>query len=300
MGRLTAGTALMLTLPPLFWAGNAVVGRALVGVVPPLAFSWGRWVLALAILLPFAWRPIVAQREAVRAHWRDIAWMGVLGVGCYNTFQYLALQTSPVLNVTLIAASSPVFALVVGRLFFGAPVAAMQWAGAALSIGGVAWVLVRGMPANLATFSFAAGDLIMLAANLTWTWYTWLLRTRRPQQISFRPFLALQMAAGSAMITPFFAMEAAGLLDTGQHVAWGPWTVAAFFYVALLPSIAAYWCWDRGVARVGAVLPVYFANLTPVFAGVLAAVLLGESPHSYHLVGLVLILGGIHLASRKS
>lgn len=293
-GAVSAGTVALLSLPPLFWAGNAVVARALVGVVPPLAFSWGRWVLALAILLPFAWRQLVAERTALRAHWRTIAWMGVLGVGCYNTFQYLALQTTTVLNVTLIAASSPVFALVIGRLFFQAPVGALQWAGAAVSVAGVVWVLARGALSNLASFAFAPGDLIMLAANVTWTWYTWLLRTRRPN-LSFRPFLALQMIAGTAMITPFFAVEALG---TDQRIAWNAWTLAAFVYVALLPSIAAYWCWDRGVARVGAVLPVYFANLTPVFAGVLATVLLGEAPHAYHLVGLLLIVGGIHLASR--
>jgi drug/metabolite transporter (DMT)-like permease len=303
---LTAATALLLVLPPLFWAGNAVVARALVGLVPPLALSWGRWALALAILLPFAWRGLVAERALVRAHWRDIAWMGVLGVGCYNTFQYLALQTSTVLNVTLISASSPVFALVIGRLFFRAPVGALQWGGAAVSLTGVAWVLARGEAANLASFAFTPGDLIMLVANLTWTLYTWLLRVRRPQ-LSFRPFLALQMVAGTAVITPFFALEAAGALGAGAagapgaapSIAWSAATIAAFAYVALLPSIAAYWCWDRGVARVGAVLPVYFANLTPVFAGVLATLLLGEAPHVFHGIGLVLIVGGIHLASRQ-
>lgn len=294
MQRLDAGTAALLALPPLFWAGNAVVARALVGVVPPIALSWGRWALALALLLPFAWRALVAERATLVANWRAIAWMGVLGVGCYNTFQYIALQTSSVLNVTLVAASTPVFALVVGRLFFQAPVAPLQWAGAAVSLGGVAWVLVRGDVGNLATFAFTPGDLVMLAANLTWTLYTWLLRTRRPG-LTFAPFLAAQMLAGCAAITPFLLVEAA---LTEATVAWGPASIAAFLYVALLPSLVAYACWDRGVARVGAVLPVYFANLTPVFAGVLSTVLLGESPHAYHFVGLLLIVGGIHLASR--
>jgi drug/metabolite transporter (DMT)-like permease len=69
--------------------------------------------------------------------------------------------------------------------------------------------------------------------------------------------------------------------------------------MAIFPSIVAYYCWDRGVARVGAVLPVYFANLTPVFAAVLSTLVLGEAPRPYHAVGLVLIVAGIHLASRS-
>lgn len=295
MQRIDPRTALLLTLPPLLWAGNAVFARMLVGEVPPLALSLARWVIALAIFAPFAWRALRTHAPVLRARWKDVALIGVLGVGCYNSFQYLAVQTSTAVNVTLIAASTPVFVLATGALFFGEATRRAQWIGAGVSLAGVAVVLARGDPANLLALAFVAGDLIMLAANLAWTLYTWLLRKRRPE-LPFAPFLAAQMAFGVVAIAPFAVAESA-LGAAAIH--WSPTVIAVMLYVALLPSIVAYYVWDYGVARVGAVVPVYFANLTPVFAGMLSALVLGELPSAYHLAGLLLIVAGIHLAGRR-
>jgi drug/metabolite transporter (DMT)-like permease len=290
---LSFRTALLLTVPPLCWAANAVIGRAVVGEFPPLALSLLRWVLALLILAPFVGRELIARRKLIRSHWQVLLATGALGVGAYNSFQYLALQTSPALNVTLIASSAPVFVLVAGALFFGERIRGPQALGAAVSIFGVLVVLVRGEWARLAELRIVAGDLWMLAAAASWAVYTWLLRTRRPS-LDLAPFLAAQIAVGSAMIAPLAGLEALG----GARIAWSAATVAALLFVAVFPSLVAYWCWDRGVARAGAVLPVYFANLTPVFAALLGGVTLDEVPRLYHAVGLVLIVIGIHLAAR--
>ncbi|MFN9478891.1 MAG: DMT family transporter [Betaproteobacteria bacterium] len=294
MTPLDSRTAALLVLPPLLWAGNAVAGRLLVGEASPLAVSALRWALALLLFAPFAWTALRTHWSALRAQWRTVAALGVLGVGCYNSFQYVALQTSTAVNTTLIAASTPVFVLASGALFFGERVRPAQWLGAACSIGGVLAVLARGEPGNLLRLSFVAGDLVMLAANATWTAYTWLLRKRRPQ-LPFAPFLTAQMVVGLAAILPFTALEAG--LGYGQVQPTA--TVAVvLLYMAIFPSIVAYYAWDRGIARVGAVIPVYFANLTPVFAALLSTLLLGEAPHAYHFAGLGLIVLGIHLASR--
>jgi drug/metabolite transporter (DMT)-like permease len=119
LGLIDRRIALLLTLPPLFWAGNAVVARALVGEFPPVALSILRWMLAFALLLPFAWRGLVAARPVLRAEWKRVAILGVIGVGGYNTLQYLAVQTSTAVSVTLIGSSTPIFMLAAGTLFFG-------------------------------------------------------------------------------------------------------------------------------------------------------------------------------------
>jgi len=289
-------TSLLLTLPPLFWAGNAVFARLLVGEVPPLALSLLRWVIALAMLLPFAWSALREHADALLAEWKAIALLGVLGIGGYNTFQYLAVQTSTALNVTLIASSTPVFILAVGALFFSERTRAAQWLGAGLSVLGVLVVLTRGDPANLLRLAFVPGDLMMLAANLTWTLYTWLLRKHRPD-LPFAPLLVMQMMFGLLAIAPLAAAES---LLGAAPIHWSATVVVVLLYIALLPSIVAYYCWDQGIKRVGAVIPVYFANLTPLFAAALSTLLLGEAPHLYHAVALAMIVGGIHLAMRSA
>ena len=294
--RLGPSTAALLALPPLFWAGNAVVARMLVGDVPPVALSLARWMIALALLLPFAWRSTMRHRAAFVRHWRILLAIGPLGVGAYNTLQYIALQTSTPMATSLIASSSPVFILALGALVFGERTRSAQWLGAALSVGGVLLVMARGDPANLAQLAFVPGDLIMLVANLTWTLYTWLLRRHRPD-LPFAPLLLVQVAIGVVAIAPFAALEAS---LSPARIQWSGGAAAAMLYMAVFPSLAAYWCWDLGIRRVGAVIPVYFANLTPVFAAVLSIWLLDDAPRIYHVAALALIIGGIHLASRPA
>lgn len=294
--RLDASTAALLTLPPLFWAGNAVVARMIVGDVPPVALSLARWVIALALLAPFALPAVLRHRAAFFRHWRILLAIGPLGVGAYNTLQYIALQTTTPLATSLIASSSPVFILALGALAFGERTRPAQWAGAALSVAGVVLVMARGAPAHLAQLAFVPGDLIMLVANLTWTLYTWLLRRHRPD-LPFAPLLLVQMAIGVAAIAPFAALEAA---LSPARIEWGGGVAAAMLYMAVFPSLLAYACWDLGIRRVGAVIPVYFANLTPVFAAVLSMWLLDDAPRLYHVAALALIIGGIHLASRPA
>ena len=294
--RLTPSTAALLVLPPLFWAGNAVVGRALVGHFPPLALSFWRWAFAFALLAPFAARAIREHRATLRAHWRVIVAVSFLGVGCYNSLQYLALQTSTAVNATLIGASSPVASLLVGALFFGGRVDGRQSVGAALSMAGVLVVVVRGEPSNLLQLNLAAGDLIMLVATVLWSFYTWLLRGHRPP-LPITPFLTVQIGLGALMILPLYLIEYAVLQRVPEATAAN---LAALVYVVLLPSIVAYYCWDRGVARAGAVLPMYFVNLTPVFAALLASFFLAEPIGGHHYAGGALILAGIHLANRRA
>ncbi len=245
---LPLSTIVLLLLPPLFWAGNAVVGRALVGHFPPLALSFARWALALALLAPFVIGAVRKNWSAIRAHLPLLALTAFLGVGCYNSLQYVALQTSTAVNATLIGASGPIMTLLVGAAWFNSPVRHRQGAGAALSALGVLWVIARGEPVNLLRLHFATGDMIMLVATFTWSIYTWLLRTRRPP-LPLSAFLFVQIALGAAMILPFALAEYA---LTGATAAPTAGNAAALLYVALLPSLVAYYCWDRGVARAGA------------------------------------------------
>ena len=293
---LTASTTALLIAPPLFWAGNAVLARALVGEFPPLALSFWRWTLAFALIAPFAAASVWRHRAVIRAHWPLLVWTSLLGVGCYNSLQYLALQTSTAVSTTLIGASGPIITLLAGAAFFSSPVVRRQWIGAAVSLLGVLWVIARGEPRNLLQLQFAAGDLIMLAATLAWSIYTWLLRTQRPP-LPLTVFLTVQIALGALMILPFYLTE---WMITQNIPAASLTNLGALIYVVLLPSLAAYYCWDRGVARVGAVLPMYFVNLTPVFAACLSWALLDDPIGIYHLAGGALILAGIYLAAEKS
>ncbi len=300
---LTPRLALLLTLPPLLWAGNAVVGRMAVGAVPPLALNFTRWLLAFVLLWPLG-RHALADRAAIAARWPHLALLGLLGMGSYNALQYLALHTSTPLNVTLIAASSPVWMLGFGALLHGVHPTRRELLGAGLSLVGVLLVVARGEPARLAELQFVPGDLLMLLAIVTWALYSWLL-ARPPAHLQgdARPdwdwagFLLVQTAFG--LVWSGAAAGAEAVLAADAHWHWSPWVPAILLYVAIGPSLVAYRCWGLGVSTVGPAIAAFFGNLTPVFAAILSAALLGEAPRWYHGVAFALIVGGIWLSARR-
>ncbi|MBV5292092.1 MAG: DMT family transporter [Curvibacter lanceolatus] len=296
--RLSPSTIALLTLPPLLWAGNAVVGRLVHELVPPMTLNLLRWVIAFALLLPLAGRTL-RRDSPLWAHWRRYSLLGLLGVGCYNALQYLALQTSTPINATLVGSSMPVWMLSVGALFFGVPVARQQLLGALLSIVGVVLVLSRGEWAQLMAFKLVAGDLFMLLATIAWSFYSWLLvRTAEPPGLrqDWSGFLIAQMVFGLGWSGLFAGGE---WLLTPAHISWGWPLLAALAFIALGPALLAYRCWGSGVQQAGPGVAGFFINLTPLFAALMSTLFLGEHPHLYHAVAFGFIVGGIVVSARR-
>jgi drug/metabolite transporter (DMT)-like permease len=295
---LSARTLVLLTLPPLLWAGNAIVGRLMVGQVPPLALNALRWTLAALLLAPLAWQ-VWRDAAAMRRAWFYLLAIGTLGVGAFNALQYLALETSTPLNVTLINASMPLWMLVVGALVFGERPTRRQMAGAALAVLGVAVVVTRGAWTRIADVRFVAGDGYMLLAVAGWAVYSWLLvrppaSMRAPQrpQWDWAAFLFVQSLFGLVSAGGAALAEAATM--THPPIAWSsPAVLAALTFVAIGPSIVAYRCWGLGIAAAGPALASIFVNLSPLFAALGSAWLLGEWPQPHHALAFVLIVAGI-------
>jgi drug/metabolite transporter (DMT)-like permease len=289
----------------LLWAGNAVVGRLMVGQVPPLRLNALRWVIALLLMLPLGWRALATAeaRAAPRRDWRHLALLGLLGMGAYNALQYLGLTTSTPLNITLIAASLPIWTLLIGAAFYSQRPTARGVAGALLSLVGVLVVLTRGEPARLGELRLVIGDLWMLCAVLAWSFYSWLL-ARPPAAWSApgRPtwhwaeFLLLQMLFGAAWASLGAGVEA-WVAPAPLH--WSLGVVAALAYVAIGPSIVAYRCWGSAIAESGPAVAAFFQNLSPLFAALLSTLALGERPKPYHALAFGLIVAGIVVASRR-
>lgn len=290
---MNASPYLLLTLTALFWAGNAVVARALHVLLPPATMAFWRWVLALLLLLPFVLRPMYEQRALLRGHWMRLALLGVLGVGCYNTFLYAALQTTTATNGVLISSITPVLIVLVGRILFGVEMTRRQQAGILLSLLGVVGIVSRGELAVLERLDFNQGDLLLVGCAVTWALYTVLLRFR-PVGIDTLAFLGAAVIGGILLLMlPLYLVE----LASRRTAVWNAATGAGMAYFAVFPSILAYLFWNRGVRQVGANRAGLFLYLIPVFGIVLAIVFLGERLHLFHLLGAALIFTGIAVST---
>ncbi|CAI09857.1 DMT family transporter [Aromatoleum aromaticum] len=294
MKKRFANPYLLLTLASLFWAGNMVIGRGLREAVPPMTLAFWRWTIAFALTLPFALPHLRAQWPRMKTHWRAIVVLGFIGVGCYNTFAYIALQYTTATSATLLNSFTPVATIALAFLLLGKRLTRLEAAGVVVSLVGVMIIVARGSLATLLGFSLNTGDLWMLLAVLTWGIYTVGLQWR-PAGIEPMLLLAAFTAVGVAGLAPLYAWEIA----SGTLIDPSPATFAGILYIGIFPGFLGYVFFNAGVAAVGPSRASLFIHLMPVFTALLAAIFLGERPQPFHFAGIALVFAGIFLTTRK-
>ena len=286
---------LLLTLTALFWSGNWVVGRGARGDVPPVALAFWRWALAFACTLPFAWPHRAQAWPALRAHWRILGLLALLGITGYNTLAYFGLQYTTATNGVLLNSFIPIVIIGLGCVFLGHRLRRLQTLGVAVSLAGVTVIVAHGEAARLAALSFNPGDLWIMLSVFVWAGYT-LLLARRPAGLHPMLLLALLTGLGLVGLAPFYLWE----LAAGRLIHLSPAALASIVYTGTLPAFLGYVFWNRAVAQVGAAPAGLFIHLMPVATPLLSWLFLGEAILPYHLGGMALIVGGIVISTRPA
>ncbi len=285
---------LLLTLTTLFWSGNMVVGRAIRDDVPPFSLAFWRWVIALLLTLPLALPHVREQWPALKRSWRAIVVLGLLGVGGYNTFAYIALQYTAATNAALLNSFIPIATIVLSWIFLNKRLRCREWLGVLISLAGVVTIVSRGDFSALSRLHFNLGDLWMLGAVFVWAFYTVGLHWR-PAGVHPMLLLAALTVIGLFVLAPAYAWE----MTQGRLIRLGPAALAAIAYTGLLPGFLGYVFYNRAVGEVGANRASLFIHLMPVFGTLLAALFLGEIPRLHHFVGIAAIFLGIYLTTSR-
>jgi drug/metabolite transporter (DMT)-like permease len=284
---------LMLALASLCWSGNHLMGRAIAGHVPPLTISMLRWLLAAAVLYPFVHHHLRRDWPLIRAHVGVLTYLALIGAAVFGALQFIGLQLTTALNVSVMNSLAPLFIGAAGAVMFRDRLTLGQLAGIVISLIGVLAIITRLDPAVLTQLTFNLGDLIILFNMLLWGVYCASLRWRPPiHPASFMFVIAL--ISGVVMI-PAFAWE----YSTGFHLQPTVLTFAAIALVTLSSTIAAFMFWTRGLELIGPNRAGVFLHLIPIYSALLTGALLGEPLRSYHVVGFVLILAGVWCAARR-
>jgi drug/metabolite transporter (DMT)-like permease len=292
--RIWERPLLLLWLPPLFWAGNLVLGRALSTSFPPVSLAVGRWLVALIALLPFVIGDIWRQWKLLRASWRLILACGAFGIAGYNALAYVALQSTPTASVAFLNSTLPLMVPVAAALLGVERISARTIAGIVISFAGVTWIVARGDLGSLAGLSLAGGEMLVIVAVANYALYSVLLR-RKPGAIEPLVFLAATMASGLAVLAPFCVWE----LAQGARIPSDAASLGAVLYIGLFASLFAFILWNRCVATLGASVTGVSFHLVAVFTALLAFAVLGETVHGYHVVGIAFILTGFFVATTR-
>jgi drug/metabolite transporter (DMT)-like permease len=284
----------LLWITPALWSSNYIIARASEGVIAPHALALGRWLLALALLLPLSLAALVAGWPQWRHEWKQLLLLGALGMWICGAFVYIGAHTTSATNIGLIYAATPVAIAFVSARLLRERQHAGQRAGMVLALAGVLFVIAKGDPGNLLAVRFTVGDLWILAAAVAWVAYTVLLQ-RWPSALGPTPRLAAITCGGVLVLLPFTALEA--LVQPGPPL--GARALLLIVLAGLLPGFMSYQAYAYMLRELGAARSSLVMYLAPVYAAFTAWALLGEAPSGYHAVGAALILPAIWLATRK-
>lgn len=281
----------LLILANIFWSLNVVLGRAVVGFVPPVTLAYWRWTGAFVVAIGFAWPHLRRDLPTLRENWKLLVLLAATGIATFNTAAYIGLTSTTALNVLMLQSSLPLIIIVWAFALFGERPTARQAVAVVISLVGVGVIATHGSMEVLLTLRLNHGDLWILLASVVYGIYCVLLR-RRPL-VHPMSFLIAIMGIGSCLMLPFYLWE----LARGDVIQGGWPSYAAIAYTAIFPSFIAYLLFNRGVELIGSARAGQSLHLMPLFGSIVAVLFLGEAFRLYHAAGIALIAVGILLAS---
>ena len=285
---------ILLSLNMLFWSVNNVISKAAVSDIPPAALAFWPWVIGVALLTPWAFPRLWKRRDLLAKHWLKLVSIGTLSIIFFYHLFYNALTYTTAINSSLIAAILPIITMILAWMLYRDSITSRQITGTFVALCGVVVVIVEGNFTILASLSVNVGDLLMLAAVTSFALYSVLLR-HMPEGLDPLAFLwvfAFSSTIGNGII--YFSQV---FSPVHFDLTWP--AVATILFISIFPTVLAFIFYNAGVRALGAAVASQFLYLVPILAALLAVLLLGEEFRLYHLVGLIVILAGLYVATAQ-
>ena len=287
---------IMLTCASLFWAGNFIVGKyAFLSEIPPLSLVFYRWTLVWIILLPFTYKEIIRHKDIIFNNLTLLFFLGFTSVGLFNSFTYLSLIHTQVINASLFNTAIPAIIILLCFLFKIEKTNKFQIFGLIISACGILAIITKLKLDILISLNFNKGDLIMIGGVLTWGIYSTLLKKKK-FTLPLLTLVHVICTFGLISVLPQFLYE----LSNGQLIKFDTNLVYILIFLALFPSIGSYYCWAGAVSIIGANRAGISLSLIPLFGSIMAIVIYGEVFQFFHLIGAVLIILGLFLSNKEN
>ena len=286
---------IMLICASLFWAGNFIVGKfAFLTQIPPLSLVFYRWSLVWIILLPFTFKEIIRYKEVIIKNLPLIFFLGLTSVGLFNSFTYLALIHTQVINASLFNAAIPAIIILLCFLFKVEDTNKFQIIGLIFTVFGMVVIITKLNLEILLSLSFNKGDLIMIGGAITWGVYSTLLKKKK-FTLPLLTLVHVICTLGLVCVFPQFLYE----YSNGQVINFDINLVYTLIFLALFPSIGSYYCWAGAVSIIGANRAGISLSLIPLFSTIMAIGIYNEKFQFFHLIGAILIILGLFLSNKE-
>tara|TARA_Y100000287_G_scaffold40005_1_gene30633 strand:+ start:601 stop:1494 length:894 start_codon:yes stop_codon:yes gene_type:complete len=286
---------IMLVCASLFWAGNFMIGKyAFLSEIPPLSLVFYRWSLVWIILLPFTYKEIIKHKDTILNNLTLLFFLGLTSVGLFNSFTYLSLIHTQVINASLFNTAIPAIIILLCFLFKIERTNKFQILGLIISVCGILAIITKLKLDILLSLNFNKGDLIMIGGVLTWGVYSTLLK-KKQFTLPLLTLVHVICTFGLISVFPQFLYE----FSNEQTIQFDVNLIYTLIFLALFPSIGSYYCWAGAVSIIGANRAGISLSLIPLFSSIMAIAIYGEVFQFFHLIGAILIILGLFLSNKE-
>ena len=285
----------MLVCATLFWSGNFIVGKiAFLTNIPPLSLVFYRWSLVWLILLPFTFKEILKHKNTILNNLPLLFFLGFTSVGLFNSFTYLSLIHTQVINSTLFNTAIPAVIILLCFLFKIENTNKFQILGLIISVLGILSIITKLDIEIFLSLNFNKGDIIMIGGVISWGIYSTLLKKKK-FTLPLLTLVHVICTFGLICVFPQFIYE----YSQGQIIKIDNNLIYTLIFLALFPSIGSYYCWAGAVSIIGANRAGIFLSLIPLFSTIMAIILFNGQFNFYHSLGAFLIVVGLFLSNKK-
>ena len=286
---------IMLVCATLFWAGNFMIGKfAFLTNIPPMSLVFFRWLLVWLILLPFTFKEIIKFKNIILGNLPLLFFLALTSVGLFNSFTYLALVHTQVINASLFNTVIPAMIIFLCFILKIEKTNKFQIFGLILSVFGILSIITKLDFNILLLLNFNKGDIIMIGGVISWGLYSSFLKKKK-FDLPLLTLVQVLCTLGLIFVFPQFLYE----LSQGLAIKFDTNLGYTLVYLALFPSIGSYYCWAGAVSIIGANRAGIFLSLIPFFSTIMAIFFFKEQFHFFHLIGSVLIILGLFLSNKK-
>ncbi|MFB4164477.1 DMT family transporter [Alteribacillus sp. JSM 102045] len=285
---------LFLIITAIIFSGNIIVGKA-INELPPYTIAFFRVFIALLVVLPIGLRQARQYQHVFLKEWKPLLGLALTGVAFFNSFIYASLQFTSSTNVAIMESAIPVVTILFSMIFLKEKLAGVQWVGVILSVGGAIWVITEGSWQVVRDLAFNIGDVIMIAAILTWVAYSILVKFHMMKFPVYGSLLVM-LAIANAVLFPIAVIE--WVVIDGFPAVFQINHALGLLYLGIFPSLIALLLWNKGVEEVGPSQASVFLNLLPVFTIIGSLLFLGENVTLIEMIGALLVISGVLLTTK--
>ena len=282
-----------LFLTAAFWGGTFIAGKVLAQNVGPFSASFLRFLTASFFLILITWKFEGGFLGIRKKQIFPVILLGLTGVFAYNVFFFKGLRLIDAGRASIIIANNPIFITLLSTLIFRERLTLLKFAGVLISVTGAVIVISKGDLNGIINGGLGLGEFFIFCCVASWVCYSLIGKT---VMSALSPLASVTYSAIIGTACLFIPALFEGMLSDMRHYMVSEWI--SIFYLGFFGTVLGFVWYYEGIKKIGPTRASLFINFVPIFAIILAFLILKEPITLSLFIGTVFVCSGVYLTNR--